>query len=54
MHTGDSMNFEVTRDFMRVYLSERSRGGSVLRLLTNLQRYYGRGVACEQVDRLMR
>lgn len=54
MHTGDSMNFEVTRDFMRVYLSERSRGGSVLRLLTNLQRYYGRGVACEQVDRLVR
>lgn len=54
MHTGDSMNFEVTRDFMRVYLSERSRANSVLRLLTNLQRYYGRGVACERVDQLVR
>lgn len=54
MHTGDSMNFEVTRDFMRVYLSERSCGNSVLRLLTNLQHYYGRGVTCERVDRLVR
>ena len=54
LHTGSSMNFEITRDFMRVYLSAESRGSAVLRLLTNLQLYYGRGIACERVDQLVR
>lgn len=54
LHTGDSMNFEIAKDFMRVYLSEGSCGNSVLRLLTNLQMYYGRGVICERVDQLVR
>ena len=54
LHSGGSMNFEVARDFMRVYLSEGSCGSTVLRLLTNLQLYYGRGVACERVDQLVR
>ena len=54
LHSGGSINFEITRDFMRVYLSEGSCGNTVLRLLTNLQLYYGRGVACERVDQLVR
>lgn len=54
LHAGGSMNFEVTRDFMRVYLSEGSCGNTVLRLLANLQLCYGRGVACERVDQLVR
>ena len=54
LHTGDSMNFEITKDFMRIYLSEGSCGNTVLRLLTNLQQYYGRGIACERVDQLVR
>lgn len=54
LHTGSPMNFEITRDFMRVYLSAESRGSAVLRLLTNLQLHYGRGIACERVDQLVR
>ena len=54
LHTGSPMNFEITGDFMRVYLSAESRGSAVLRLLTNLQLYYGRGIACERVDQLVR
>lgn len=54
LHTKDSIDFEITKDFMRVYLSKGSCGNTVLRLLTNLQLYYGRGVACEQVDQLVR
>ena len=54
LHTNDSIDFEITKDFMRVYLSKGSCGNTVLRLLTNLQLYYGRGVACEQVDRVVR
>lgn len=54
LHTNDSIDFEITKDFMRVYLSKGSCGNTVLRMLTNLQLYYGRGVACEQVDQLVR
>lgn len=54
LHTSDPMNFEITEDFMRIYLSEGSCGNTVLRLLTNLQQYYGRGIACERVDQLVR
>ena len=53
LHTRSSINFEVTKDFMRIYLSESSCGSTVLRLLTNLQLYYGRSVACKQVDQLV-
>ena len=54
LHTKSAINFEVTKDFMRIYLSEGSCGNTVLRLLANLQLYYGRSVACKQVDQLVR
>ena len=54
LHAGGPVNFEVTKDFMRVYLLEGSCGNTVLRLLANLQICYGKGVACEQVDQLVR
>ena len=54
LHTGDAMNFEVTKDFMRVYLSKGSCGNTVLRLLTHLQLRCDVEASCKQVDRLLR
>jgi len=40
LHTGDSIDFEVSPSLMRVYLPEGSCGNTVLRLYTNLQHYF--------------
>jgi hypothetical protein len=40
LHVGRRIDFEVTPNFMRVYLSSNSCGNSVIRLFTNLQHYY--------------
>lgn len=50
LHTGDPMTFEIASGMMRVYLSQRSCGNTVMRLLTNLQATYGTDVRCREVD----
>ena len=54
LHTGDSINFEIADDMMRVYLSEGSCGNTVMRLLCNLQDRFGTRIRCRQVDDLVR
>ena len=40
LHVGGRVGFEVTSDFIRVYLPQGSCGNTVMRLLTNLQHHY--------------
>ena len=40
LHVTHRITFEITRDFMRVYLADRSCGNTIARLYTNLQHYY--------------
>lgn len=40
LHVSRPIAFEVSRDFIRVFLSDRSCGNSVMRFYTNLQHYY--------------
>lgn len=51
-HTGDPINFEITSDMMRVYLSEESCGNTIMRLLCNLQDRFGTRIRCKQVDQV--
>ncbi|MEN6642908.1 MAG: hypothetical protein ABFE08_10710 [Armatimonadia bacterium] len=37
LHVGHPLDFEIGRDFMRVYLHDQSCGNTIVRLLTNLQ-----------------
>jgi hypothetical protein len=37
MHTGSRLRFDVTRDFMRIYLGPTACGNTIARLLRNLQ-----------------
>ncbi len=40
LHTGDSLNLEISDHLIRVYLPKGSCGNTVLRLYTNLQHYF--------------
>lgn len=40
LHTGDSIDLEISPYLMRVYLPENSCGNTILRLYTNLQHYF--------------
>lgn len=40
LHVGRRIDFELTPEFMRIYLPLGSCGNSVLRIFTNLQHYY--------------
>ena len=40
LHVGKRIDFEITPDYMRVYLPAGSCGNSVIRIITNLQHYY--------------
>jgi hypothetical protein len=40
LHTGDSINLEVTPSLIRIYLPKSSCGNTVLRLYVNLQHYF--------------
>jgi len=44
LHVTHRITFEITPDFMRVYLVDGSCGNSIARLYTNLQHYYDSGV----------
>jgi len=37
LHVGHSLDFEIGKEYMRVYLHEHSCGNTIIRLLTNLQ-----------------
>jgi len=37
LHVGHPLDFEITKEWMRVYLHEKSCGNTIVRLLTNLQ-----------------
>ena len=47
LHVGCGLNFEITREFMRVYLPEGSCGNTIARLYTNLQHSYD---ACVRIE----
>lgn len=51
LHAGAPINFEITGNFMRAYLSKGNCGNTILRLLTNLQIYYDSKVTCKQIVR---
>jgi len=40
LHTGGKLYFEITPDWIRVYLPKDSCGNTILRLFTNIQHYY--------------
>jgi len=40
LHVGTPLNFEITNDFIRVYLPHGGCGNSIVRVFTNLQHYY--------------
>lgn len=40
LHVGSRLNFEITPEYIRVYLPKGSCGNSVIRVYTNLQHYY--------------
>jgi hypothetical protein len=40
LHRGDSVSFEITRDWIRIYLPEHSCGNVICRFVWNLQRYF--------------
>jgi len=40
LHNGDKIDLEVTPNWIRIYLQKGSCGNTVLRLLSNLQRYF--------------
>jgi len=40
LHNGDNFDFEITPEWIRIYLQKGSCGNTVLRFLSNLQRYY--------------
>ena len=54
LHTGDPVNFEIDDGMMRVYLSKKGRGSTVMRLLCNLQAGFGTAVRCRQVEQAVR
>lgn len=50
MHTNDPLDIEVFDDVMRVYLPKNSCGNVVLRLFTNLQKYFDPSMSCKQLE----
>lgn len=50
LHIGAPLSFDVTRDFMRVYVPQGTCGNSVYRLYANLQHYYDAQVRVFDVD----
>lgn len=40
LHTGDKIDFELTKKWMRIYLPEGSCGNIITRLLTNIQHFF--------------
>lgn len=49
LHTGNPIDFEISKDMMRAYLFKGSCGNTILRLLTNLQIYYDSYTQCDML-----
>lgn len=50
LHTGSPMDFEISKEMMRVYLFKGNCGNTILRLFTNLQIYYDSNTICRQLN----
>ena len=50
LHTGDSIDLEVSSSLMRIYLPENSCGNTILRLYTNLQHYFDSNVKLNEEE----
>lgn len=50
LHEGSPIDFEITPEFMRVYIRKGSCGNTILRLLTNLQIHYSASASCEELE----
>lgn len=50
LHTGDSVDFEIADNMMRVYLNKHGCGNTIMRLLCNLQARFGNTIRCRQVE----
>jgi hypothetical protein len=49
MHTGSSIDLEISPDLIRAYLPEEACGNTLLRLYVNLQHYFDSEVRCEEL-----
>ncbi len=49
LHTGSPMDFEIAKDFMRVYIFKGGCGNTLLRILTNLQLRHDANTTCDQI-----
>jgi len=50
LHTGAPINFEIKREYIRVYLPKGTCGNSIARFYTNLQHYYDSLITVEGGD----
>ncbi len=49
LHANRPIDFEITKDFMRVYLFKGGCGNTLLRILANLQLHYDANAMCRQI-----
>lgn len=49
LHTGHSVDLEISKDIIRIYLPKGSCGNVVLRLFVNLQHYWDSRIKCEEL-----
>jgi hypothetical protein len=49
MHTGSSIDLEISPEFIRAYLPEEACGNTLLRLYVNLQHYFDSRIRCEEL-----
>ena len=50
LHIGSPVQFEISREFIRVYLPAGSCGNSIIRLYTNLQHHYDAQIKAQNGD----
>ena len=50
LHDGSVINFEITPEAMRIYLSRGSCGNTVMRLLANMQIHYDVRTKCDDLE----
>jgi len=50
LHIGKKLDFEITPEFMRIYLPENTCANSVIRIITNLQHYYDSRLDAQDSD----
>ena len=48
LHMGSPINFDISKNTMRVYLYKGNCGNTILRLFTNLQIYFDSNLKCKQ------